>query len=52
MLGKSAFLAEQLITTILRSTAFAEAVPRMKASACQVSQQVVTGMVATPVLYS
>lgn len=52
MLGKSAFLAEQLIPTILRSTAFTEAVPRMKLNACQVSQQVVSGMAATPHLYS
>lgn len=52
MLGKSAFLAEQLIPTILRSTTFTEAVPGMKPNACQVSQQVVGGMEATPHLYS
>lgn len=52
MLGESTFLAEQLIPATLRSTVFTEAVPRMKANACQVSQQVVTGMAATPLLYS
>lgn len=52
MLGKAAFLAEQLIPAILRSTAFTEAVPRMKANACQLSQQVVTAMAATPLLCS
>lgn len=52
MLGKSAFLAEQLILTTLRSTALTEAVPCMKPNACQISQQVVSGMAATPHLYS
>lgn len=52
MLGKSAFLAEQLIPAILRSTAFTEVLPRMKPNACQVSQQVVSGTAAPPHLYS